>query len=161
MEPLKMGCDIHMLVEARNRCYLREGAPAASEAEAVANAQARLTGWYPWRVVMGHEVCPTFRDYALFAKLAGVRNDDDSMCEPISEPRGLPSDASPEAVEFFGGPDLDFFHDCSWLTLQEAREGLGREPHLADSLYVKWLDSIMSVTRSKLDEVRIVFAFDN
>ena len=64
------------------------------------------------------------RWYNLFAKLADVRNareGDEDHITPISQPRGIPEDASPlgRAVVEAGGD-----HSHSWLTLQELLDGM-------------------------------------
>lgn len=61
--------------------------------------------------------CNSFdwRDYSLFAFLAGVRNY--SGVDPISEPRGLPGDLSDEVAEEWD--DGFNYHSASWLSLEE------------------------------------------
>lgn len=56
------------------------------------------------------------RNYCSFAVMAGVRNSHDM--EPISEPRGLPSDVSPLVKAESDGFDVDG-HSHSWLMLAE------------------------------------------
>lgn len=57
-----------------------------------------------------------WRSYSMYGFLAGVRNY--SHCEPLSEPKGLPDDLSPEVAkeaEEWAGDG----HSHSWLTLKE------------------------------------------
>lgn len=84
-----MGCDIHMHIEVQ------------------------IAG--KWE----HFSAPDIRrHYALFGKLAGVRNQD---IKPISEPRGLPE--KPSAITWL---DLRYWasdgHTYSWLTGAELEE---------------------------------------
>ena len=91
-----MGCDIHFYVERQEE-----------------------NGWVPVRVSYDG------RNYALFAILANVRNgygfagiSTGEGFVPISMPRGLPFDVSPEirAESDYWGVDG---HSHSWLTVQE------------------------------------------
>lgn len=59
------------------------------------------------------------RNYALFTMLAGVRASDDFPV--ISEPKGMPQDASPAAVEYADQYGCDG-HSHSYLTLKELRD---------------------------------------
>ena len=82
-----MGCDIHSRAEQRDE-----------------NGK--------WQVIAGF---PPFdwRDYGMYGFLAGVRNY--SAVPPISQPRGLPSDA-PEVDEDDGWLGD---HSYSWLSVEE------------------------------------------
>ena len=84
-----MGCDIHMYAEQLGR--------------------------QRWKVMPMKEPFDQ-RSYGMFGFLAGVRNY--SAVTPISYPRGLPNDVSPEvwdACKEWGGDG----HSHSWLTVQE------------------------------------------
>ena len=62
------------------------------------------------------------RNYFLFSILAGVRSDGKSI-KPISEPKGLPDDASAEVKadsDEWGGDG----HSHSWLTVKDLMEGM-------------------------------------
>lgn len=68
------------------------------------------------------------RDYDLFAWLANVRNgfgfagcDTGNPIDPLSAPRGIPDDASPEVKEASSRWSLDA-HSHSWFTLKELQE---------------------------------------
>jgi hypothetical protein len=58
----------------------------------------------------------THQSYSVFGFLANVRNY--SRVEPISQPRGLPEDASVEAASAFERWSSDA-HTPSWLSLEE------------------------------------------
>lgn len=84
-----MGCDIHAFAERRN------------EAGA-------------WILVTVDVF--EFRNYGIFAFLAGVRNY--SEIKPIAPPRGFPTTAAPEIAEDYKSWDIDA-HTPSWLTISE------------------------------------------
>lgn len=84
-----MGTDIHLRAQVRRQGEWHD--------EVV---PSKLLGW---------------RNYSVFAALAGVRNSDG--VPPIAPPRGLPDDlrgAEPDPAEI-----ADCCHDTSWLTLAE------------------------------------------
>jgi hypothetical protein len=56
-----------------------------------------------------------WRSYGMYAFLAGVRNY--SAIQPISDPRGLPTDLSPELAK--ETDDDDSLLAASWLTVEE------------------------------------------
>lgn len=74
------------------------------------------------------------RNYDLFSILAGVRGAE----SPLSEPRGVPEDASSEVSKAYTDWDLDA-HSASWFTLKELLEfdWSGRF-----SARERWVDSI-------------------
>lgn len=126
-----MGCDIHLAVEVRNGDgkWHRALPPEEIYDSWLAKQAAKETGdshYYRDRVKVEWF---NDRNYNLFAILAGVRNGYDFV--PISEPRGLPSDLSPEVKKLdymsreeseSGGGDNDISlgdHSQSWLTLAE------------------------------------------
>lgn len=148
-----MGCDIHMVLEVQGRRYESDEEGLTAEEDAA----ARL-GAAPWRVGIGHELLPTSRDYELFHALAGVRSPPKPEWEPIADCRGLPEDACAATRAFLpeGGSDL---HSHSWLSLDEALEGL-RE-RLPDHRLTRLLGILKDSTHYKLDGLRLVFAFDN
>ena len=83
-----MGCDIHAAIEVRG---------FADE---------------PWTFVAEP---PTYRNYAFFGALAGVRH---AAENPLAAGRGIPKDISPDAAKRCNGD-----HSASWCTLQELRAG--------------------------------------
>jgi len=102
-----MGCDIHPIAEVR-----KEGKWTAVTADVFPFSE-----WdRKYYKKDGGSAPFDWRSYSMFAFLAGVRNLD--HCEPLSEPRGIPDDASEEAKE------LEAFWECnghshSYVTLQE------------------------------------------
>lgn len=92
-----MGCDIHSYVEQR-----------------VSNGWTRAH----WGVTDKYGECEPFRDriYAVFGWLADVRNY--SAVPPISKPRGLPGDVSPDVLREYEEWGLDA-HSASWLSVDE------------------------------------------
>ena len=84
-----MGCDIHVHVEIKvNDEWLHYNQPRTS------------------------------RFYALFAKMAGVRNYDDAET-PISPPKGLPSDATKTTLYDYTERWAGDAHSESWLAIDE------------------------------------------
>lgn len=100
-----MGCDIHMFVEIRNPSTgAWEFVPA--EGNAPQDDWDRKNNRWSW---FGG------RNYTLFGILADVRG---SSWPPISEPRGIPEDASLEYLSVAYPWKLDG-HSHSWLTVAE------------------------------------------
>jgi hypothetical protein len=144
-----MGCDIHAIVQRR----------IGDRWETVTPPPEMLDpyGDLPFE----------FRNYELFAVLAGVRNYDNVT--PIAEPRGLPDDAGVEQGTF-GWPsgatssrvELDGKwlgeHSFSWLTAAElsAYDWSGVQYVDPDD----WLPWLLSLAEDPGD-VRLVFGFDS
>lgn len=168
-----MGCDVHMYVEYKRkaninhewRCgdYFRVDNPLT---EKPAIKRVDLYGE---------------RDYSLFAVLADVRNS--NLCEYISEPKGLPDDATDYVRREYAAWGNDA-HSCSHFTLRELieyhdehkpKDALGyyvlkplieRLKQRADELDViwdfEWRNSLTSnAAHQRADNIRIVFWFDN
>lgn len=128
-----MGCDIHSMLEIHKRGYSTDAnGEETSEVRWFRNDVAIFE--YPYFDSGKSVSVDNFpfspdplqsRNYRLFAMLADVRNgygfagtDTGDAVEPISMPRGVPEDASPEwlrEVEEWG-PDL---HSTSYFTLAE------------------------------------------
>lgn len=87
-----MGCDIHMFVEMKSK---------------------KLGKW----LLYSHP--EVGRDYDLFAKMANVRNRGD--IEPLSDPKGLPKDAS-ESVQVIYEHEKPDAHSESYLSLLEINQ---------------------------------------
>ena len=105
-----MGCDIHSIAEVREN----------GKWTAVTKDVFPLDEWDREYYKKDGGSSPfDWRSYSMFAFLAGVRNYD--RCNPLSEPRGMPNDASEEAremEEFWLGDG----HSHSYLTLKELLE---------------------------------------
>lgn len=168
-----MGCDIHMYVEYKStrdensnwRCgdYFQMDDPVMDKTDI---KRIELSG---------------DRNYDLFAVLADVRNYD--LVDYISEPRGLPNDAT-EFVKREYADWAEDAHSCSYFTLQELIDY--QEEHkpidflghsilqpLIDKLKQRANDlnliwdfewkkySVDSTVHKKANHIRIVFWFDN
>lgn len=59
-----------------------------------------------------------WRSYGMFAFFCGIRNY--SGIQPISKPRGIPQDISPELKKILDD-DYDY-HSASWLSIKELKE---------------------------------------
>ena len=151
-----MGCDIHMHVEVFDGDHWRYLEPESVGATRNPYADDPDSDGYssPWRVS---------RDYALFAVLAGVRNRG-GFIVPISEPRGIPSDATTQVqvASAVWGSDG---HSHSWVGLGE----LDAYPHWNEVHRMvgwpawpgdAWCDQ-MDALRTIAHPVRLVFWFDN
>lgn len=98
-----MGCDIHMMLEARENGIWQNKSELSND---------------EWR--SGNEPYPKSqpwdgRNYVVFGILAGVRS---NLCEPIAPPRGMPFDAHPITKQFMS----DYDHTPSWLSLRDIIE---------------------------------------
>jgi hypothetical protein len=108
------------------------------------------------------------RNYLLFAILADVRNR--YNIQPISQPKGLPEDVSPEVKKQSDDENGDA-HTRSWLTLKELLEYDWQQKFEDDNDEIFPLEAMVIpfvsefIPRlSKIDEpenVRMVFWFDN
>ena len=100
-----MGCDIHMYLEKKDK-------------KGIWNS-------FDYYRISSHpkefEVVPIYdsRNYSLFSILADVRNYGNN--EPISEPKGLPSDCCKEINEEYQFLYGDA-HSCSYFTLKELKD---------------------------------------
>lgn len=145
-----MGCDIHTVAEVR-----RDG-------------RWHSVGQYEWLSVYSDadpEDAPfEWRHYMMFALLAGVRNYEG--IEPITQPRGMPSDASMEALakrSYWTG------HTPSFVTLRELAEfdydrpmhkgGAMTYREAIDDRFFRHVEALRRL--GPIDDVRVVFFFDN
>ena len=148
-----MGCDIHMYAEK-----LVDGEPEAI----LFKMPEWLHKYAPNRPLNNIQYYDLGRSYNLFGWLADVRNGSD--VEPLSDPRGIPSDAS-EAIKSayaYGYPDI---HTPSWFFLKELLE-FNYDEFLEDSkvtyrtfLPTQWF-KFLEVLQEK-GAYRIIFWFDN
>jgi len=84
-----MGCDIHI------------------------HAEVKIEGqWHHYGILRAD------RNYALFARLANVRNDEEDPIPPIAEPRGIPADATFLTMFDVKKWDGDG-HSHSWINADE------------------------------------------
>lgn len=141
-----MGCDIHFVVEQR------VGKKWVGLFSKWPRPEGALAGW---------------RDYAVFAALAGVRNYEDKVCP---EPRGVPEDASKLARVQINEWGCDG-HSHSWMTLREfADVFVATRPEKFESEWQKknpW-DKLFGSCAVDCDDesdaekkYRVVFWFDN
>lgn len=162
-----MGCDIH--------CYLEVKKYRHDDDEKQSGVWVNADTWKidPYAVVYGEphrveRINPVilYRLYDQFAILANVRNY--GGITPISEPRGLPHDVSPDVRNESNHYGVDG-HSHSWLTLAELQEKPLRHYCEEPSKYLveEWMDMLKGLSeRAKeehveADEIRIVFWFDN
>ena len=134
-----MGCDIHL------------------------HGEVKIQGqWRHWNV-------PSIdRRYAMFAKMAGVRNRGDIV--PISEPKGIPDDATFETLFDYELWEPDA-HSASWLDRAEIAEletwlQWEHAKRSTDYFYPEqvWgflLGSSWSDESLGIEDARFVFWFDN
>jgi len=115
-----MGCDIHAFLEIKMcKDWKREG------------------DWEPpkWYLFSELDIC---RNYTLFGKMAGVRNDE---VEPIAEPRGLPDDLS-DVVAPLAENSYEWCHSHSWLSEKELQD------------VVVWFHEYLTEFRKKRENMR-------
>jgi hypothetical protein len=100
---------------------------------------------------------PVQRNYYLFTVLAGVRAYEHAH-DQVYPVRGLPDDVSPEVMEHVEAWRIDS-HDHSWLTLRELYDErvAASEPRG----WAVWLRALTDIAEGNLDNVRVVFFFDN
>jgi len=134
-----MGADIHVYAE-----YNADGS------------------WMPSPCQPLREPVLIWRDYNLFGILAPMGRRASNWA--IAECRGLPTNMSKWAVEFFGASEeTQGLHHYSWLTFAEILE-TPLSPELNKirirSHFYKWLEFV-KVPYVALDNQRVIFAFDN
>lgn len=116
-----MGCDIHMYVEYRKK--VNEKLVWISGDYFRPNA---YYGQWEGEEQMSRMELHGHRNYNLFSTLAGVRDYTDNV-KPVSEPKGIPEDATEYVKKENERWDSDG-HNHSWLTLGEIREYQKRSP---------------------------------
>lgn len=142
-----MGCDIRMRVELLDWYTMPDGTESKEQA---------------WRTVMTEAASYGARNYSVFAALADVRNYQ-SQIAPITQPRGIPEDASPDTKTEHARWTSDA-HSASWLTLAEVLAyNWGEVPHASE--FWAWAKSLRDgPTRLHFRDttrIRLVFWFDN
>lgn len=158
-----MGCDIHLYTEVKD----------------TTNNEKRWRNCDDWRLDKYYGVDPYTqqfevheiygdRNYNLFGYLAGVR---DTSVEPISQPRGLPTDVSKPTLhehELWNGGG----HSHSYLSFSEIENFRKHNPdatsldplleamteRLRDEM---WISRDAPIPDDKKHDFRIVFWFDN
>ena len=144
-----MGCDIHHVVEKRNA--------ETGKWEAVWPTGPHKNGGYyfPEAEAGGHRI---WRNYDIFAVLADVRNRGGIV--PISEPRGVPHDASDVARDMIDYQGLDA-HSHSFVTLGELLR-YDWQPAPLDRFGPSWFGFLRLIAGyGGPDDVRLVFCFDS
>ncbi len=167
-----MGCDIHLMAEKK--------VFQTSDKERKEGIWVNIDKWMvnqdPYRygpdneerqskmVIERDDRFYAGRNYNLFTALAGVRSEHFANNPPIiSEPKGIPDDASPEYIEevkYWKGDG----HSHSYLTLKDIKE-------FDWTTYGNTCDAFIIETVNKLEkcksfyntdeDIRIVFFFDN
>lgn len=170
-----MGCDIHMVLEKKfgeRWVGLHDFSYLPASALQIDLDSKKGYSWIGWAI--------TGRHYEFFWQLAGVRGG----LGLEGKERGLPPDIS-ELAHYRLSPELDLgLHSHSWNTMRELAVILGRAKHdlevdpdakpvtakaatVAASLGVESARSIISkwvieiYDESELDDLRVVYAFDN
>ena len=155
-----MGCDIHSYAEKKVNGKWEKVSDQFSLDEFDKKWYGKEKGDNPFG----------WRNYSIFAFLAGVRNYD--HCTPISEPKGLPDDISDEVKEKADDWDGDG-HSHSFLTVKELSDfdygktffdDRGKETETYSNFLGKQFFDDLEILKN-LDEnpenVRVVFWFDN
>lgn len=154
-----MGCDIHAYLEVKDP---ETGKWEYHEVDREWHKAMTVDIWsedfynsfYTGRLASTPMVWDS-RNYYLFTALAGVRDREDRVVEPISLPRGLPHDVSPHVR----GESNDWSlggHSHSWVTTLELTTYQYRNHEYLRSFY-EWTVEYMK----RFDEARLVFWFDN
>lgn len=172
-----MGCDIHSFAEVKRNNKWEKVNDHFSLDDYDKEYYKKEKGDNPF----------DWRDYSIFAFLAGVRNYD--HCEPISKPKGLPEDLSDEVKQHYEDWECDA-HSASYLKAKEllefdydktfwnrritkvegnctngaalAEEGEGKVLTYRENLgewFFKHLEELK--TLGEPENVRIIFWFDN
>lgn len=151
-----MGCDIHTV------CEVKQAGGWSSVIDAF------FVNYYSDIMGQPAKICSPFdfRNYNMFACLAGVRNNYHAAM-PISEPKGLPDDASAHTMELYDDWIGDA-HSASYLTLRELIEfDYSQQFGNSGKTYREIIGDIFftHIEQMKelggLDDVRVVFFFDN
>lgn len=175
-----MGCDIHMIAEIQKESspsiYYHDGIQEEIKSELYWSklGDVFLNQYYdptdrPADSYFGtNPLCDEpwqERNYLLFSILANVRNYWDKL-KPISEPKGIPEDASDDTKKWLEEAD----HSFSYLTLEELEKFKWDEPFKVEKKWfclcefntvITQLRRICYGLKLKTNQIRIVFGFDN
>jgi hypothetical protein len=94
------------------------------------------------------------RNYRVFSVLADVRNYHDRCIVPISEPRGLPEDVTPESLD-----RMSHEHSATWLDLVEVMAYDWTSIGDAGDYFLERMKMLAGVTGER--RCRLVFDFDS
>jgi hypothetical protein len=132
-----MGCDIHMYAEAK-----------------VADLDLDA-----FCCIAREDFCYRRRNYYLFARLGGVRQDADEL-RTIAAKRGLPLNCSAEVRAAM----VDY-HSVSWVSLDELlADGIwDHEDEVHCRAFLAWIRTLhdSGIGRGSYEALRFVFGFDN
>lgn len=164
-----MGCDIHFYVEKwSDEDVIPEGPLDISDArDSIINNTLKLEKDHRWItadkwIKEDDDYWTNYsfyrdRNYDLFAKLADVRNYGSDIT-PLSEPRGVPEDAS-YAYKYMVKKMNGDGHSHSYFTLDELlNSGVNWEDFSKD--FVNTIEK-MKMIDSDTSKIRCVFFFDN
>jgi hypothetical protein len=160
---LSMGCDIHARAEMQMRINRNHDQFHNDTWEKVGHVFGNR--WYrsegdPTDYNSPYTDKPIdLRNYEVFTALANVREADGIT--PISEPRGIPEDASYEYRELAEN-DGDA-HSESWVTLAELKAyDTSAFDDVTKEIWQTLIENLESVKHGRSDDqVRMVFYFDN
>ena len=166
-----MGCDIHIVLERKDRNGQWFGWKQLSymETEALTFTYLNYETTHERPRYVGYTI--DRRNYEFFNALCGVRGEGSEFGY---EPRGLPEDASPMVRECLD--DNVDLHSHSWLTIKELVPCLAahwggdkkKEEYIFErmanedgNLYLATQLVDEGIVSDNVDEWRLVFAFDN
>lgn len=118
-----MGCDIHMYVEYKRSINSKD--------TWVSGDYFKMNPYYKTDEYEREFECIELygdRNYTLFSTIAGVRDYTDKVV-PVSEPKGIPEDATAYVKQENERWDGDG-HTHSWLTLKEIKEYQEKAPSM-------------------------------
>lgn len=153
-----MGCDIHTFVETKTFRNQRDN----KINNVLDEYSDELLEWE----TVGKEEGTYYseRNYYVYAMLADVRNYDGGVI-PISQPKGVPKDAS-EIYKKYSDDWNGDGHSHSYFTLSELSLDVNYADYNQDMLdkFYKLIDNMKSIQKElglSSDDVRFVFLFDN
>lgn len=147
-----MGCDIHYVIEKKfGDKWIGVHAKYYSPTPEI-DCQEKPTGDM-WSALYSRNQVFGNRNYTFFNLLAGVRGGGPA------EPLGAPEDCSELARAVIDAYDMDG-HSHSWLPYKEWCNcyALASGSALTDNGDMTWLSG---VSKSEMDDYRVVFYFDN